>query len=501
MSLEKLRTISKDIILYAVRAADYEPLGFDSDALAGVRGEYFRSNGAPQEKKSEFSVQGVPHSLSCSMQSGSSLAWKVTVGSRTAETVRRSADGSYCVLTYGENGVIFKRQYFDSAHHWLRTEYYDRALQDRIVANLYPHWADGVLQLSLQEFSGGGIQMRELLPSAEEPAEGCAAAVSSNHGMLWYCEKKRSGERAAAPKRTELPDGFRFIKEAFTGAEPEDVLGLQNAAYLGEEDTVQTEPPAPPQEPEERPYSAYDTIEKILFEAQKTNKNIFGELALQDFGDDEPEPITPVALTEAPEPPAPVALTEAPEPPAPVALTEAPVPEPPAAQEASEPVTREAVQAAAEPAPAALLPAQSGSYAYYGALDENNRRTGRGRTVTPDGVTSYDGFYRGDKREGFGVCYYKEGSPNYIGDWSDGKRSGRGVGYRRSDGTLHAGKWRDNKPEGIGARFDADGNFLDVCTYVDGKRSGKSVSFDADGNLVVTLWRDGEAVSEKVISD
>ena len=110
MSLETLRKISKDILLYAVRASDYEPAGFDSDALASVRGEYFKSNGAPQENKSEFRVQGVPHSLSYSMKSGSSLAWKVTSGNRTAETVRRSGDGGYCVMTYGENGVVFTLQ-------------------------------------------------------------------------------------------------------------------------------------------------------------------------------------------------------------------------------------------------------------------------------------------------------------------------------------------------------------------------------------------------------
>lgn len=477
MSLDKLRKISKDIILYAVKASDYEPLGFDSDALAGVRSEYFKSNGAPQENKSDFALQGVPYSLSYSMRRGSSLAWKMTSGSRTAETVRRSGDGGYCVMTYGENGVVFKRQYFDSEHNWLRTEYYDRMLQDRIVANLYPHWEDGVLQLCLQEFSADGIQTRTLYPAADKPSNGCAAAVSSNHGILWFYAQKRSPEKAAVPKQPETADGFHFIKEAFSGAEPEDVLDLQHAAYLGGADAAQTEMSAPLQEPEEQPYSAYDTIEKILYEAQKTNKNIFGELASQDFGDDEPD--TPAAVT----------------------LTEPAASEPPAAAvEEQAPAALEVVQTA-EPEPAAQISAQSGSYAYYGALDENSRRTGRGRTVTPDGVTSYDGFYRDDKREGFGVCYYKEGSPNYIGDWSDGKRSGRGVGYRRSDGTLHAGKWQDNKPEGIGARFDADGNFLDVCTYVDGKRSGKSVSFDADGNLVVTLWRDGEAVSEKVISD
>ena len=46
---------------------------------------------------------------------------------------------------------------------------------------------------------------------------------------------------------------------------------------------------------------------------------------------------------------------------------------------------------------------KSGRYTYFGNLDENNCRTGRGRTVSPDGFTSYEGYYREDKREGFGM--------------------------------------------------------------------------------------------------
>ncbi len=143
----------------------------------------------------------------------------------------------------------------------------------------------------------------------------------------------------------------------------------------------------------------------------------------------------------------------------------------------------------------------AGRYLYYGELDDNNLRTGRGRTVNADGVTVYDGEYLEDKKDGFGVCYYKEGSINYVGNWKNGKRSGSGVGYRLSDGTMHIGKWNDNKPENIGARFDKDGNFLDVCTYVDGVREGKSVKFDSMGRVVVQHWHNGELVSEKVIEE
>ena len=135
---------------------------------------------------------------------------------------------------------------------------------------------------------------------------------------------------------------------------------------------------------------------------------------------------------------------------------------------------------------------KSGRYTYFGKLDENNCRTGRGRTVSPDGMTSYDGEYLDDRRNGFGVCYYNNGSINYVGNWTDNSRNGGGVGYRLSDGTMHAGKWYNNTPDGYGARFDRNGNLIDVSNYENGVRTGKSVSFDENGNIVVSVYENGE---------
>ena len=142
---------------------------------------------------------------------------------------------------------------------------------------------------------------------------------------------------------------------------------------------------------------------------------------------------------------------------------------------------------------------KSGRYTYFGNLDENNCRTGRGRTVSPDGMTSYDGEYLDDRRNGFGVCYYNNGSINYVGNWTDNSRNGSGVGYRLSDGTMHAGKWDNNTPDGYGARFDRNGNLIDVSNYENGVRTGKSVSFDENGNIVVSVYENGEKISEFLV--
>lgn len=67
----------------------------------------------------------------------------------------------------------------------------------------------------------------------------------------------------------------------------------------------------------------------------------------------------------------------------------------------------------------AVVSTTSGNYEYFGAVDENGLRTGRGRTVSPSGITAYDGEYAQGKRDGFGVFYYKNGDINYVGDWKE----------------------------------------------------------------------------------
>lgn len=483
--LSKLKKLSKDMILYSVLVAEYEKLDFKNDALAGVRANYFNAKCSPQTEKTDVTIDNRPHSLSYSMKAGEPASWKITFENRPVQTVKRAGDGSYCVMSYGGNGIIFKRQYFDSNHYWLRTEYYDRVLENQMAAVIYPSKRDGLVTLRIQHFTQSGLETADLYPSLKPPKRRCAALIYSNAGMIWYDSSFKPGDSKAEQAKEEK-EGFHFSQLAFLNSESEDTLRLEEAPYLSAEDfDAPVEAPAPVVEEEEpAAYSAYDKIEQILFEAQKTNKNIFGELASHAEPEEPKEPEEPETSEE------------------PETIEEPPVePEPVEEDDSDDRDEQVEVANADEPDATSVITTKNGIYLYYGELDEGGKRSGRGRTVTPDGLTSYDGDYSNDKRQGFGVCYYKEGSPNYIGDWQEGSRSGRGVGYRLSDGTMHAGKWNENKPDGFGARFDSDGNFLDVCSYVDGIRNGKSLSFDEDGNTVVRMWKNGELISEKIISD
>ena len=60
-------------------------------------------------------------------------------------------------------------------------------------------------------------------------------------------------------------------------------------------------------------------------------------------------------------------------------------------------------------------------------------------------------------------------------------------------------RWDNNTPDGYGARFDRNGNLIDVSNYENGVRTGKSVSFDENGNIVVSVYENGEKISEFLV--
>ncbi len=136
-------------------------------------------------------------------------------------------------------------------------------------------------------------------------------------------------------------------------------------------------------------------------------------------------------------------------------------------------------------------------YSYYGELSANGKRDGYGRTVTPKGITAYEGNYKDDKRNGFGAFYYKNGDINYVGNWQNNYREGYGVGFRSSDFTSHIGRWHNNIPDGIGARFDKNGNFIFLGNFVNGKKQGLGITIDEKGRFIVSYFEDDEIISSK----
>ncbi len=507
--LSDLQRISKGLIIYSSLISDFEKLDFKNDALAGVRANYFNSNHSPQTDKTEFLSENRNYSISYTMRKGEPLLWKVAANNIQYQKVKRVSEEVYCVLSYNDNGIVNKRMYFDNFHNWLATEYYDNELENSLLAVTKPVTLDGVCCIKL---SRTGKSDAYLYPSQSSENKKCECLIYTNCGMLWYDASFKPADIPGISAESKAEKGFNFTVDDFIKPAVKP-LDLFNAEYLSEADfagesSKQTAEP----EPDKTTYSAYDKIRSILYEAHKTNKNIFGEVASysdeiltedsQDIPGEEEKPEANETLEAVPETGGVSKDT--------LADSEDNSEDTPKKSEnTSEKEESFEVVSVEKPefkvkeqcAPDSKTETQNGVYSYFGKLDDYGKRTGLGRTVSPDGLTVYEGSYSDDKREGFGVSYYKDGKPNYTGNWVNGNRSGSGVGYRRTDGTMHVGRWVDNTPDGVGARFSADGGFIDVCGYSMGTREGKSISFDEYGNIVITVYISGEVVAERIISD
>lgn len=539
--LEQSQKLTDGLIIYSVLVSDYEKLDFKNDALAGVRANYFNSGCKEQKEITEIELHGMDYKMSCLLTKNEPLSWKVTRDNLPYQSVKRATGGVYSVITYNDRGIVFKRQFFDRNHTWLRTEYFNRCIADKLITRIYPRKVSGIITLVTEDIDDNGIvSVKTLFPSDKQSNENSRVLIYSNVGMLWYDASFLPSDMPFTEKKSYGNSGFVFNGDLFKNDfVPENAYNLEDCAYLTDEDIPNVSDTAEPVS--KKDYSAYDIIEKILVEAHKTNKDLFGEIinhtAEEDFepaevkivtgekdeqlSDDEVEENSQISEHEIADDRDAVAETadeQTGDSESVVTVDSSgeasedeetdfenvesnigthcqidDVPTEESDEENPEIVNEE------EPHCDVVILTKSGRYTYFGNLDENNCRTGRGRTVSPDGMTSYDGEYLDDRRNGFGVCYYNNGSINYVGNWTDNSRNGGGVGYRLSDGTMHAGKWDNNTPDGYGARFDRNGNLIDVSNYENGVRTGKSVSFDENGNIVVSVYENGEKISEFLV--
>lgn len=484
--------LTRDMIFYSVCVSDFEKLDFKNDALAGVRANYFNSNHRPQADDTDILLDDVSYKLSYKMSKNQPLSWKVTKNLRPYQSVKRETGGIYCVRYYTENATVYKKQFFDSSHLWIRTEYFDKSIEGERLCTVSPKKIDDVIVIEKITFSNNRkVGSETLFPSDKNSDGNSAALVYSNNGMIWYDSSfvpKYSVKEESEENTVSEPKPSRFELEAdkfLPDYSPENPIDLSSLEYL--EDTFKEPQPQ---------ITAYDRIEKILEEAHKTNKNLFGQIienTCVEIADEETELLDDSEeLTEENMAESKAEISEKTQQ---ASDTEEHTEESETAQEVREDI----VKAEEEKKSDAVVSTTSGNYKYFGAVDENGLRTGRGRTVSPSGITAYDGEYAQGKRDGFGVFYYKNGDINYVGEWAQNRRSGAGVGYRTSDGTMHIGKWDSNTPCGYGARFNKDGTFLDVADYTNGKKNGKCISLDENGNFYISIWENGKKISEHII--
>ncbi len=420
-------------ILYLGLAFDkFDRLDFLDDFLAGVRANYFNSELCPQTGNDMRVVNENSFYFSYNMQYNQPLNWKVNrngVLYQNAETVR---DGCYRVNVYSEEGVIYKRHYYDFSHKWLKSEFFQNNSKYPVYT-LYPEIADGQ-SVIVQIFSESDTTVKSFLyPKSEVPENNDFSVLAyTADGFLYFNSvpnEKLITKTVIHDDSVRRTNGFDFTPFDFN-MEMNNFnrnFDITTAQYLSDNSSVPDLSNISDNISEEDIHTGktYAKNEEDNIKLYKKDESA-PDLSIQSYGD---------------------------------------------------------------------------SYLYFGGIDENNQRSGKGRTVTSGGTTAYEGEYAHDKRNGFGAFYYKDGRINYVGNWKDNARHGFGVGFRGSDGVSHIGKWHENTPDGIGARFDSDGNFIFLGNYIDGKKQGSGITIDADGSFILSKFENDEVIESYKIDD
>lgn len=506
--------LKNDVVFYSANLAEFEQLDFKNDALAGVRANYFNSNCQTQFAETEIFIDNFTYKLSYKLEKGMPLIWKIARNNRPYQSVKRSSAGIYCVIYYGENGVIYKQQYFDKNHFWIKTEYYNSKISDELVCEIYPNKIENIIVIEKNIIKNKIISSKQILfPSQNMPERIPDALVYTNKGMIWYDASFKPDEINCNLENTinfeKNNIGFSFEEKVFSpDYVPEKTLDFSNLEYLSEEslnniENNKVEDTKIQDNKNVNNYSSYDEIEKILIEEAKKNKNLFGEFS--DINEQIKDKIQEEIIVENIEKEKlnddfeldKIIFAEN--------DTNIVMPDD------DFDVLEDADEFKNEDDFESTYVAQ---HAKENIEDEENIEilenkqhknisvnSERYRTELENGLTAYDGEFVDGKRNGFGVFYYKNGNINYVGKWKENKRNGAGVGYRTSDGTMHIGKWSDNSPIDYGARFDKNGNFIDLAFYNEGLKNGKCISFDKNGNVVLSIWENGEKIKETIIED
>ena len=174
------------ILYFGLTFDKYDVLDFTDDFLAGVRANFFNSDRETQVNRSVQYLGNDELSFVYNLTDGSPISWKVNkngVVHQYAEVVDKDC---YRVNTYGDNGRIFKRHYFNNNHIWLKSEYLDDNMKN-IEYVLYPSVIDEKDVIVKIHNSADSIVQSYLYPKETMPEESDYSVLAfTDSGFLFF---------------------------------------------------------------------------------------------------------------------------------------------------------------------------------------------------------------------------------------------------------------------------------------------------------------------------
>ncbi len=534
-----------DIFFYGLSLKNRDASDVRSDIFANILMKYLRTL-KPVSNRLFRTADDFRYEYNYSFIPSKPLSWRVIKNRRVIEEIEYLSDGKYCLNYYDDLGKDSKRVMFSNQHRWLKTNYYSSVNGVSILCSLVPKEQDG--ETVILQYTTGDSYSKVLyccpVASCKEVLDNVLARVPepelmalTNFGILYFAveetfniykqiliEEEDKYSEAHKPEvfttEEDIAGGFGFTLESFDStSQAPSIFNLSEAQELTDdnypvyeeksevaEDSCIFESVSDAQED----FSVDSDISNIIKTiSDATSIKVDESLVLHseqssDLSEDESITSEPVVNS--------------------VSATELLDMEDPdiddyvsslidsilldAKSSASELlIDREGSFTAGaqetlqsdnsseihksfidENIPDQTIESNGSSYFYYGALTDDGKRDGRGKTLMASGVTAYEGDYKDDMRHGVGSFYYKDGSLCYWGGWSRNMRKGFGLGISSETGVAHIGSWNNNKPTGIGVRFDSDGRFMYLDSACEKTNGGIRVTGFTESSVIVEIW-------------
>lgn len=398
-------------LYFGVAFDKFEVLDFADNFLAGVRSNYFNSDREPQTNRGVQCFKNREYSLVYDMRDNKYLSWKIIRDGKIFQNAEACNEESYRVNTYNDNGIIYKRCYFDNHHMWLKTEYFgsEREFPEYVIS---PQVIEEQNVLVKLRYTGDSTIQSYLYPKSDAPNDGDYSLLAfTDRGFLYFNTVPNNKFITKTVIRDDFVDnlgGFDFDMVDFNlSRNLNSSFDIRNSEYLGDDNG--------------KPYH-------IL-----TNKP-FNESA-SPFDSDAPLEESVNICSENASPDA-------------------------AVESCGEKYSYYgSVDSRGKREGVGRTVTSRGTTAYEGGY-KDDKRNGFGVFYYKDGRVNYVGSWRDNIRHGFGVGFRGADGTAHIGKWENNLPRDIGARFDRDGNFIFLGKFIDGKKQDIGISVDEDGSFI-----------------------------------------
>lgn len=398
------------ILYFGLTFDKYDVLDFTDDFLAGVRANFFNSDCETQVNRSVQYLGNDEFSFVYNMTDNAPISWKVHKNGVVHQNAEVVNSDCYRVNTYGDDGRVYKRHYFNNNHRWLKSEYLDDNLKN-IEYVLYPSVIDEKDVIVKIHNASESIVQSYLYPKTEMPDDSDYSVLAfTENGFLFF----NSVPNHKFISKTVIHDdsvknlgGFSFDSVDFNlNRNLNTTFDITQVEYLDDENGKPfhsvsnrefNEPkPEEDKKPEEIPQEKThgESEPDAILSVGNESYSYFGSLDEDNRRDGYGRTVT-----------------------------------------------------------------NEGNTAYEGYY-KNDKRNGFGTFYYKNRKVNFIGNWSDNYRQGFGVGFRSSDGTSHIGKWDRNNPEGIGARFDKDGNFIFLGRYENGMKQGKGFTLDEDGSFI-----------------------------------------